>query len=60
MDFRLDARGAPVFFEFEVCPAVTIYDFASYLRGVHGLSLGEALARSFVLAHARAGGMAEA
>ena len=60
MDFRLDARGAPVFFEFEVCPAVTIYDFAGYLRGVHGLSLGEALARSFVLAHARAGGMAEA
>jgi D-alanine-D-alanine ligase len=61
MDFRIDARsGAPVFFEFEVCPAVTIYDFQSYLRGVHGLSLGQALAKSFRLAHSRAGGMDEA
>jgi D-alanine-D-alanine ligase len=53
MDFRLDGAGAPHFLEFEVCPAVTIYDFAEYLRGVHGLGLGAALARSFRLAHAR-------
>jgi D-alanine-D-alanine ligase len=51
MDFRVDAAGQPVFLEFEVCPAVTIYDFQSYLRGVHGLSLGQALAKSFCLAH---------
>lgn len=60
MDFRIAPGGAPVFFEFEVCPAVTIYDFHAYLRGVHGLSLGAALAKSFRLAHARAGGMGEA
>ena len=60
MDFRVDAAGAPTFLEFEVCPAVTIYDFQSYLRGMHGLSLGAALARSFRLAHARAGGTGEA
>lgn len=57
MDFRVDAAGQPVFLEFEVCPAVTIYDFQSYLRGVHRLSLGQALAKSFRLAHRRAGGM---
>ncbi len=61
MDFRVDSRtGRPVFLEFEVCPAVTIYDFQTYLRDVHGLSLGAALAKSFRLAHARAGGMGEA
>ncbi len=60
MDFRLDARdGSPVFFEFEVCPAVTIYDFQAYLRASHGLTLGAALARSFRLAHARHGGRAD-
>src|SRR5271170_5068642 len=46
MDFRIDGDGAPTFFEFEVCPAVTIYDFQAYLRLVHRLSLGEALAHS--------------
>jgi D-alanine-D-alanine ligase len=61
MDFRIDSMtGQPVFMEFEVCPAVTIYDFQAYLRGVHGLSLGAALAKSFRLAHRRAGGMGEA
>jgi D-alanine-D-alanine ligase len=61
MDFRIEsATGHPVFLEFEVCPAVTIYDFQAYLRGVHGLSLGAALAKSFRLAHRRAGGMGEA
>jgi D-alanine-D-alanine ligase len=61
MDFRIDRRsGEPYFLEFEVCPAVTIHDFQSYLHGVHGLALGPALARSFQLAHARAGGLDEA
>jgi D-alanine-D-alanine ligase-like ATP-grasp enzyme len=60
-DFRCDAStGAPLFMEFEVCPAVTIYDFQDYLRETHGLSLGAALAKSFRLAHARAGGMRQA
>jgi hypothetical protein len=53
MDFRIDAAGEPTFFEFEVCPAVTIYDFQTYLKSVHGLSLGAALARSMRLAHSR-------
>ncbi len=45
-DFRVDAEGRAFMLEFEVCPAVTIYDFQSYLRGRHGKSLGEALALS--------------
>jgi hypothetical protein len=60
MDFRLDGDGRPHFLEFEVCPAVTIYDFAEYLRGTHGLGLGVALARSMRLAHARQHAKAEA
>jgi D-alanine-D-alanine ligase len=60
MDIRLDRAGRPHFLEFEVCPAVTIYDFQTYLRQVHGLSLGAALARSMRLAHARAGTRGEA
>jgi D-alanine-D-alanine ligase-like ATP-grasp enzyme len=61
MDFRLDARdGKPKFLEFEVCPAVTIYDFQAYLRDTHGLTLGAALARSFLLAHGRQGGQGDA
>jgi D-alanine-D-alanine ligase len=60
MDFRLDRAGRPHFLEFEVCPAVTIYDFQTYLRQVHGLPLGTALARSMRRAHARAGTRGEA
>lgn len=60
MDFRIGADGAPVLFEFEVCPAVTIYDFQTYLSGVHGLTLGAALAKSFRLAHGRYLGRSEA
>ncbi len=60
IDFRIRTGGSPVFFEFEVCPAVTIYDFQAYLRGVHGQTLGAALARSFRLAHGRRGTRAEA
>lgn len=53
MDFRVDAEGQPTFLEFEVCPAVTIYDFQHYLGTQHGLTLGEALTRSLRLAHGR-------
>ena len=53
IDFRIDAAGSPTFFEFEVCPGVTIYDFQSYLDAVHGLSLGGALAQALKLAFAR-------
>lgn len=60
MDIRLDRAGRPHFLEFEVCPAVTIYDFQTYLRQVHGLPLGAALARSMRRAHARAGARGEA
>ena len=60
MDFRLDTDGRPTFFEFETCPAVTIYDFQHYLRSVHGLALGPALARSLRQAFARRGNRSEA
>jgi len=53
IDFRIDADGRPTFFEFEVCPGVTIYDFQNYLRSRRGLSLGEALAKSMRLAFPR-------
>jgi D-alanine-D-alanine ligase len=44
-DIRVPEDGRPVFLEFEVCPAVTIYDFQSYLDAVHRVPLGRALAR---------------
>lgn len=53
MDFRLDVSGRPWFLEFETCPAVTIYDFRTYLRTAYGLDLPEALATAAPLAHAR-------
>lgn len=52
-DFRLDAEGRPWFLEFEVCPAVTIYDFLTYLRDVHATDLPGALTRAVPLAFAR-------
>ena len=60
MDFRVDAAGRSVFFEFEVCPAVTIYDFSEYLGTVHRLTLSQALARSMRLAFERRWDRAEA
>jgi D-alanine-D-alanine ligase len=60
MDFRIDEEGKPTFFEFEVCPGVTIYDFQNYLATAHGLGLGEALARAFVLAFERSRAIGEA
>jgi D-alanine-D-alanine ligase-like ATP-grasp enzyme len=59
IDFRIDADGQPTFFEFEVCPGVTIYDFQNYLRR-RGLSLGEALAKALHVAYARRRAMDEA
>jgi D-alanine-D-alanine ligase len=59
IDFRIDAAGRPSFFEFEVCPAVTIYDFQNYLAG-RGYTLGAALGKSMRLAFARASEFGEA
>ena len=60
MDFRIDREGRPTFFEFETCPAVTIYDFQDYLERTHRLTLGQALSRSLRLAHGRRSGRGEA
>jgi D-alanine-D-alanine ligase len=46
LDIRLGADGTPWFLEFETCPAVTIYDFQTYLSTVHRRGLGDALAAS--------------
>jgi D-alanine-D-alanine ligase-like ATP-grasp enzyme len=59
IDFRIDAEGRPAFFEFEVCPAVTIYDFQNYLAR-RGVTLGAALAKAMQLAFARRAAMGEA
>lgn len=53
LDFRLDAEGQPWFLELEVCPAVTIYDFLTYLREAYEVDLPSALARAAPLAFAR-------
>ena len=59
-DFRLLPDRSACFLEFEVCPAVTIYDFQDYLGRVHHRSLGEALAISLRRAHASANHVTEA
>ena len=59
IDFRIDAEGLPIFFEFEVCPAVTIYDFQDYLAR-RGMTLGAALAKAMRIAFARRSVMDEA
>jgi D-alanine-D-alanine ligase len=53
VDLRVGVDGTARILEFETCPAVTIYDFQTYLRDTHGLALGPALARSLALAHQR-------
>ena len=60
IDFRIDADGRPTFFEFEVCPGVTIYDFQNYLRSRRGVTLGEALAKAMRVAYGRRGAIGEA
>jgi D-alanine-D-alanine ligase len=52
-DFRLDEDGEPWFLELEVCPAVTIYDFLTYLRDAYATDLPGALARAAPLAFRR-------
>jgi D-alanine-D-alanine ligase len=59
-DFRIDDEGRATFFEFEIGPGITIYDFQNYLSSVHGQSLGAALAKGFQLAFARRRDMREA
>ena len=59
IDFRIDADGLPTFFEFEVCPAVTIYDFQNYLAR-RGMTLGAALVKAMRIAFARRSVMDEA
>jgi D-alanine-D-alanine ligase-like ATP-grasp enzyme len=60
LDFRIDSEGEPTFFEFEVCPGVTIYDFQNYLATTHRLTLGAALVKGFGLAYARRRAIIEA
>lgn len=45
-DFRVGDEGSAYFLEFEVCPAVTIYDFQAYLERNYAVDLPAALARS--------------
>jgi D-alanine-D-alanine ligase len=59
IDFRIDADGRPTFFEFEVCPGVTIYDFQDYLER-RGVTLGDALAKAMRIAFARGRAIEEA
>ncbi len=59
LDFRIDKEGRPTLFEFEVCPAVTIYDFQTYLAR-RGVTLGAALAKAMRLAFARRHAIGEA
>jgi D-alanine-D-alanine ligase len=59
IDFRIEADGRPRFFEFEVCPGVTIYDFQNYLSR-RGHTLGGALAKAMRLAFARRRAIEEA
>ncbi len=46
LDIRLGDDGTPWFLEFETCPAITIYDFQTYLSTIHRRGLGDALAAS--------------
>jgi D-alanine-D-alanine ligase-like ATP-grasp enzyme len=59
IDFRIDADGEPTFFEFEVCPGVTIYDFQNYLSR-RGVTLAAALAKAMRIAFARRRAIEEA
>ncbi len=54
LDVRIPAEGGrPVLLEFEVCPAVTIYDFRRYLADHWGCDLPEALVRAVAAAFGR-------
>ncbi len=60
VDFRIHSGDQPIFLEFEICPAVTIYDFQSYLQSQRGRSLGEALAEAMRLAYSQREAMDQA
>lgn len=45
-DFRVTPQGEIYFLEFEVCPAVTIYDFQTYLEESYGVDLPTALVQA--------------
>lgn len=56
LDFRLGEDGSIWFLELEACPAVTIYDFLTYLQDAYGTGLAEALAEAAPAAFARRSG----
>lgn len=51
-DVRVSDAHLPYLLEFEVCPAVTIYDFQTYLAETYGLDLPGALRRAMPRAFA--------
>ena len=53
LDVRVSSSGDPFLLEFEVCPAVTIYDFRRYLADRWDCDLPEALVRAAEAAFAR-------
>jgi D-alanine-D-alanine ligase len=53
IDLRLAEDGTIWFLEFEVCPAVTIYDFLTYLAEDHGLTLPDAIVLGTAAAYRR-------
>jgi D-alanine-D-alanine ligase len=53
VDIRVSDTAEVYVLEFEVCPAVTIYDFQTYLADAYGLDLSGALQRSLPRAFAR-------
>lgn len=53
VDLRVADDGTAWFLEFEVCPAVTIYDFLTYLAEAYRRSLPEAIARATTHAYRR-------
>jgi D-alanine-D-alanine ligase len=53
VDIRVSDTGEVYVLEFEVCPAVTIYDFQTYLADAYGLDLSGALQQSLPRAFSR-------
>ena len=53
LDVRVSSSGDPFLLEFEVCPAVTIYDFRRYLADRWDCDLPEALVRAAEAAFTR-------
>ena len=53
VDIRVSDTGEVYVLEFEVCPAVTIYDFQTYLADAYGVDLSGALQRALPRAFSR-------